>query len=69
MKIAIRDGRKIAPDGKGAVLGTIEHPTFLEVGDKIALADGTDVVVIGAGDVRLAGHDRSRFGRRLGRPA
>lgn len=50
VKITIRDGRvgrELAPDGKGAVLGTVERSNFLEIGDKIALPDGTPAIIIG----------------------
>lgn len=49
MKLTIRDGRKdrqIAADGKGGVLAEVEHPGFMDIGDKIRLPDGTDVLVI-----------------------
>lgn len=48
--VTIRDGRigaEKAPDGKGRVLAVISYPGFLDEGDKIRLADGTDVIVIG----------------------
>ena len=48
--VTIRDGRAgaaKAPDGKGRVLAVISYPGFLDEGDKIRLADGTDVIVIG----------------------
>jgi hypothetical protein len=50
MKLTIRDGRKdrpIAADGKGGVLAEVEHQGFMDIGDKIRLPDGTDVLVIG----------------------
>jgi hypothetical protein len=53
MKITVRDGRvgrKVAPDGKGEVLGTIEYSGFLDIGNKIKLPDGTNVIVIGLED-------------------
>jgi urease accessory protein UreE len=50
VELVIRDGRtnrKIAADGKGEVLARLDHPTFLDIGDEIALPDGTRVPVIG----------------------
>jgi hypothetical protein len=49
MKLTIRDGRRdrqIAADGKGEVLAEVEHQGFMDIGDKIRLPDGTDVLVI-----------------------
>jgi hypothetical protein len=50
MKLTIRDGRKghqVATDGKGGVLAEVEHEGLMDIGDKIRLPDGTDVLVIG----------------------
>ena len=53
IRITIRDGRagrdpeQATPGGPGAVLGVVERDVPLDIGDKITLADGTDVVVIG----------------------
>jgi hypothetical protein len=49
MKLTIRDGRKdrqIATDGQGGVLAEVEHQGPMDIGDKIRLPDGTDVLVI-----------------------
>ena len=51
VNITIRDGRaecELAPDGKGAVLGNATIGDFLDIGGKIALPDGTPVIVIGS---------------------
>jgi hypothetical protein len=48
--ITVRDGRAghaKGPDGLGAVLGVTQAPDLLDIGDVIALPDGTKVVVIG----------------------
>jgi hypothetical protein len=51
--ITIRDGRvgrdqsQATPGGPGAVLGVVERDEPVDIGDKIRLADGTDVLVIG----------------------
>jgi hypothetical protein len=48
--ITVRDGRAghpKGPDGLGGVLGVTQAADFLDIGDLIALADGTRVVVIG----------------------
>lgn len=50
IKITIRDGRvcrRVAEDGKGEVLVTTEAADFLDIGSKIRLPDGVDVLVIG----------------------
>jgi hypothetical protein len=54
IKLVIRDGRagrEGGPagvgDGRGAILGIQEVSEPLDIGDKVRLADGTDVVVIG----------------------
>ena len=55
-KITIRDGRvgrdpaQATPGGPGAVLAVIEQGELLEMGDKIRLADGTEVLVIGVNE-------------------
>jgi hypothetical protein len=41
-----RDGRAKGPDGLGAVLGVTQAADFLDIGDVVALADGTRAVVI-----------------------
>jgi hypothetical protein len=51
MKLTIRDGRTGRPvgaDGKGVVIAEVEHPLLMDIGDKIRLPDGTDVLVIAA---------------------
>lgn len=51
MKLTIRDGREdrqVAADGRGGVLAEVEHEGLMDIGDKIRLPDGTDVLVIGA---------------------
>jgi hypothetical protein len=56
MRITIRDGRigrdpaEAAPGGPGAVLAVVERDELLDMGDKIRLADGTDVLVIGVNE-------------------
>jgi hypothetical protein len=58
IRITIRDGRAgreggeagVTPDGKGAVLGVVEQDELLDIGDKVKLADGTEVVVIGVSE-------------------
>lgn len=48
MKIPVRDGRpgaELAPDGKGVVLGEINHTGFLEMGDRIDFPDGKPGIV------------------------
>lgn len=56
IKITIRDGRagrdqeQVTPEGLGAVLGEVERDEPLDIGDKVRLADGTDVLVIGVKD-------------------
>ncbi len=64
VKITIRDGRdgcELAPDGKGAVLGTIERRDFLDIGDKIELHDGTATIVIGLEESLYASGDHEQF--------
>jgi hypothetical protein len=52
VEITIRDGRpglEVVSDGKGVVLA-VDRGSALDEGDVIVLADGTKVVVIGAGE-------------------
>ena len=55
-KITIRDGRigrdpgQATPGGPGAVLAVVERAELLDMGDKVRLADGTDVLVIGVNE-------------------
>lgn len=47
--ITVRDGRSghaKGPDGQGAVLGVAQAADFLDIGDLVALADGTRAIVI-----------------------
>jgi hypothetical protein len=56
IEIRIRDGRrgrdlsKVDPEGLGEVLGEFNAKQPLDLGDKIRLADGTDVIVIGCNE-------------------
>jgi hypothetical protein len=45
VKITVRDGR---PGAAREVLGVVERTEALDIGDKVTLADGTDVFVLGA---------------------
>lgn len=55
IKITVRDGRAgrvggpagVAPEGYGEILGVVERSEPLDIGDVIALGDGTKVVVTG----------------------
>lgn len=53
VKITIRDGR---PGGGGEVLSVVERTETLDMGDKVRLADGTDVFVLGAEEKFGAGN-------------
>jgi hypothetical protein len=53
IKVTIRDGRagrdpaQVTPEGHGPVLETRECAQPVDIGDRLTLSDGTEVVVIG----------------------